>query len=590
MDSAYRITNYQTSFVIDNRPALEVFNSIVAQIWGWIAEKERKYRTTEEKTKRFSNSDPRLKIFDSGHVVVHGESGFALFKGGKFNARIGKKDSRLRSLKCRLSDRVLWGMEYTERQPDKEWVTEVGITSFIENKSDVHEKADFGSEMGKQNKGVVFYIRVSYTPKRAFYEVPNPSVPRLIYTLLKPSEGNAFNAHGSGVSFNFNGKLLKVASERSGGEKFADFLFSPVRRFPVLVIAADKQCLTGEVLKVLTKMNDRLLGKTLIFVLDPTSPAYRATRSRLRLDVNTLYLIRPREGQYSEPTLEDYGIRQDKLGTLRLALEAHIYRQRPVLEPDAVTPQTIAVRRQQEFDRRLNEAKEQGRLDEIERLRKEKQDEADSYMDLISDEESKRLAAERRVQELEEEKNSLRQRLAGLEQRERGNERREREERLVELTDAMAIMIGKRSLREQVEACRPLFEDRIVLTDKARKSLDTVPREIDFKDMMVFFIALYTRLYPSYVNPSIGNRRENLLAGLSIKYTPNEASLTMDTEKYRKERTIIYNGAKYVCEEHLKKTKGDTRLYFAYSEKERKIIICHIGDHLDTAGTNRRGH
>ena len=153
----------------------------------------------------------------------------------------------------------------------------------------------------------------------------------------------------------------------------------------------------------------------------------------------------------------------------------------------------------------------------------------------------------------------------------------------------MSSIIGKRTLREQVEVCEPLLEDRLAFTDKALKSLDAPPSGFGFVEVMAFLVPLYTRLYPSYVSP-FGRRREDLLEGLPIDYTANEGNLTMDTGKFRRDRTVVHKGMSYVCEEHLKMSKGDARLYFTYSKKEKKIVICHIGRHLDTAGTKKRGH
>lgn len=156
MDSAYWITNYQTSFVIDDKPAKEVFSTIVAQIWGWLAEKERKYRTKDGKSKRYAANEKALSIFRSDRIVARGKTGFGLFKSGQFSSRIGLKDSLLRTLMCVLNDRILWGMEYTERQRDMEWVTEIGITSFKDSPNDKEKQTEGNNEITQKHKGIVF--------------------------------------------------------------------------------------------------------------------------------------------------------------------------------------------------------------------------------------------------------------------------------------------------------------------------------------------------------------------------------------------------------------------------------------------------
>lgn len=571
MDSLFRKTHYQTSFVFDSDKAPKLFRAILEKIWQWILRKEQRVRTGDG---RIVGHLPASKKGKWDFLV---DDAFDGFSQGLFSTKIGCKGSVIKTLSCDLDDRLLWGLEYSETQDSLDWLTEIGMTVFKEDKA--------------ERRGVVFYIRVSYVPKDAFSKDPDANVPALIRELIAPKRGEGMKAHGTGSPFDFKPRPLRVAEARRAGRQFADFLLSPSRRYPVFAVAADERCQTEQLRIWMTDLCSKLLGKTLIFWINPKSAAYQGMIEKIPLDANTFYLVRPSADERGRPECEAYGL--VKLNELQERLETHINRQRPVMELDAVTPSDVVWARQRDFEHKRYLAELAGKDEEVERIRQEAEKEREEWMkgedDFVAQKDREIASLTHENNKLSTENNTLRQQVAGLTKRAEENAQEREEDKLNKIVAFMSSIIGKRTLREQVEVCEPLLEDRLAFTDKALKSLDAPPSGFGFVEVMAFLVPLYTRLYPSYVSP-FGRRREDLLEGLPIDYTANEGNLTMDTGKFRRDRTVVHKGMSYVCEEHLKMSKGDARLYFTYSKKEKKIVICHIGRHLDTAGTKKRGH
>jgi len=77
------------------------------------------------------------------------------------------------------------------------------------------------------------------------------------------------------------------------------------------------------------------------------------------------------------------------------------------------------------------------------------------------------------------------------------------------------------------------------------------------------------------------------LTGLELSF--NEGKMTKRDKKFAHQRLIHHNGQEYDITPHLKLHKSGKylRIHFALDRKNKKIIIGHCGDHLDTYGTRR---
>lgn len=74
-----------------------------------------------------------------------------------------------------------------------------------------------------------------------------------------------------------------------------------------------------------------------------------------------------------------------------------------------------------------------------------------------------------------------------------------------------------------------------------------------------------------------------------IEFSMTEGKQTKKDKKLTQARVCEYNGKKYEFFAHLKGKKNDgyMRIYIAFDNDLKKIIICHCGEHLDTSGTRK---
>ncbi|MDR2367964.1 MAG: hypothetical protein LBF58_07650 [Deltaproteobacteria bacterium] len=74
-----------------------------------------------------------------------------------------------------------------------------------------------------------------------------------------------------------------------------------------------------------------------------------------------------------------------------------------------------------------------------------------------------------------------------------------------------------------------------------------------------------------------------------IPFSMTEHKLTKREREIEKSRTCKYNGETIIFYPHLKSSIQGTelRVHFQFLEEDRKILICHVGGHLPTAGTSK---
>ncbi|MDR0622595.1 MAG: hypothetical protein LBJ61_12090 [Deltaproteobacteria bacterium] len=88
-----------------------------------------------------------------------------------------------------------------------------------------------------------------------------------------------------------------------------------------------------------------------------------------------------------------------------------------------------------------------------------------------------------------------------------------------------------------------------------------------------------------------GNFSEDNFTNLTgIPFSMTERKTTKREKEIEKSRTCRYKGQDVIFYPHLKASfQGvEFRIHFQFLESERKILICHIGGHLPTAGTRQK--
>lgn len=637
MESNYSITHYQTSFWVSLCSEGRVDTEIKFKIWDWIKRKE---IATHLRESRRWKTDYRYRFFvDCPFTPKKMDTGRDLFKSGLLKrTTIGIKKSVLQTARCFQDEQELWGMRYEENKIDSTTVTEIGIT------------------YRKEEKRALFNIRVIYRPK-TLWDTYKPSIPNVVKWLFT-SERPLFSISSGDGTYTFSQFPIAVQSAEDGQRFLKYLLSDARKSTLVLAIPTTTTEYTSKALSVLTEnLMGKSLVFTVEVSSDAHNvimQTLKGQKTNIRPYSGGLFLFHPHCSDEGRLVGEEYPLDQLKSDgkseiegrkvDLKMALLGHLYRQHPVLEEGAVLfadvqwaiEESIAQkeraleearekeREAQEKERQardryerakiMNEAeevKEQAKrgMEESEKKREEQQRELKRLEDELTEEKTN-LEKEKQLTEaflsdfekMEHDKKDLQRKVTDLQDRLRRVEarasRNEEDERIVRLRGKIEaitqIYEAKRNLSEGIKAVQDLFEDRLIITDKAIKSLDNAPKQFEFSDALAFLLVLYAVLYPSYKTENLGVRRDcyvqehPLVQEYNLTYTANETPSTMSNAEYREARTVRYKGAKYVCEAHLKMSR-DYRVYFAYNKDFDKIIICHIGGHLNTAGTKKKG-
>ena len=315
--SLNRITNYQTSFVIDSRLAKDSFNYICRTLLAWIEVREKKLDRRFDRCKFYSSS----RDFYDGRLEVHFPS-----------------KSSLKTLRCICEDRLLWGMEYVHKEVSQHtkmmirlWHTEVYMTSFF--------KGEHGTENNGSAEKLVLFVRVSYSWNRSKFleeidaRTPDPTAPGFIYKILD------LKPHQDGLPYPFRDEVLLVTRQLDG-ENLCRLIQASQRRIHVLIIAMNVDATQKEKMRFLRKLGSRIVGKTVAFLVPPTSDAYLVLREHGLDIVNYhVYICPPITKESTRPQYVriEEPVTDEKLDHLNERLCQFFYRNYFYVEDDVAT-------------------------------------------------------------------------------------------------------------------------------------------------------------------------------------------------------------------------------------------------------------
>jgi len=157
------------------------------------------------------------------------------------------------------------------------------------------------------------------------------------------------------------------------------------------------------------------------------------------------------------------------------------------------------------------------------------------------------------------------------------------------------------SLSEAVAAIEGLFPDKVVFTVDAKRTAESAEfnslrREMPQAVRLLWHIAttLHDLLYRDTDEPGrIVDRFKQRSGGFEMTMT--EGSMTNRDAKAASARRVQFNGESIDISAHLKYGPIQNkwlRVHFGRpsDSSNQLIVVGHCGDHLDTAGTRRRGH
>ncbi len=146
-----------------------------------------------------------------------------------------------------------------------------------------------------------------------------------------------------------------------------------------------------------------------------------------------------------------------------------------------------------------------------------------------------------------------------------------------------------RTLSEVVEMIATIYPQRIMFTAKAIKSAS----EAEFCDVPTAWRALWamaTTLYDVLFEQDGGNKQKAFHDRSGFELAMTEGKQTNQDKRLKALRRDSFMGREIDITAHVKLDRDSTRAYFyPFQQNGTKLIVVgHIGNHLDTAGTRRR--
>ena len=148
------------------------------------------------------------------------------------------------------------------------------------------------------------------------------------------------------------------------------------------------------------------------------------------------------------------------------------------------------------------------------------------------------------------------------------------------------------SLEETVKLKENLLKDRLIFTEEAHKSAADYGKcsTLDHAWKILFHIG--TTLYDIKFGDQPAGDIEKRFKELSgYEYAKTEGQNTKGDSRLRQSRKIEHDKREYELWSHVKYGNEEPKLirvYFDYDDDLKKIVVGHVGAHLDNATTRKK--
>jgi predicted nuclease with TOPRIM domain len=135
-------------------------------------------------------------------------------------------------------------------------------------------------------------------------------------------------------------------------------------------------------------------------------------------------------------------------------------------------------------------------------------------------------------------------------------------------------------------SARMVFHDRVNQSIQAFAAAESEKKYRILQEAVKMVKALAETMYKlKFVDNNFSE--ENFISLTGIQFSMTERKITKREREIEKSRTLKYKGESVTFYPHLKSSIQGTefRIHFQFLDEERKILVCHIGGHLPTAGT-----
>jgi hypothetical protein len=527
------ITHYQTSFRVVNTDG-EAFKQLKRNVYGWIVERE-KDRVLREKANEFFFRCDWPNLFHT-HASLLTNS---------FLSESGDA----------------WALHYTE--PDRTlgrkrfWYTDIGFK--------------------KDGSNVIVSVRNSYAwnaeDLSAHREEPQSTVPRVVRFLL---QGNTVYSGRAEFRLIEEPAIFKTVGM---GKVLAEFIQSPDRRYPLIVFNGDGR---GHVDEARWLARD-LTGKAQVAIMGSDADLAEEFEHYMpkdyRIQLGEFRVFFPFNNRRNSPDRHRWydishpDFAEHRAGILYGLLRNHTLAEKGVVESVEDISRLIGLDKL--FKVKAENPEQQKILDEffaehakVTEERDHAKNEAANYANQID--------------ALEKENGDLKFKIQGVQAR--------LGEAQSETSVDMAKLLPKipETLLDTAKlAARSLH--RLVITDAAIESADEYANCQSCHEAWEMLLHLNDAMFHlRFEDDSPKDLEKEFKEKTGYDLAMNEGKVTQKDKKLMRLRTLVHKGKQYDITPHLKHQNNEpksVRIYFAFDEEDKKIIVGHIGRHIPNATT-----
>lgn len=527
-------TNYQASFSVKD-PEKVVINRFRSIVFDWLKRKEKDGCLRRPQAfKDFSFRSRWENLWSTRSMVAS-------------NTFLHEED-------------VAWALQYHEKKPGGQmfWYTDIGLDL--------------------KNEILSISVRISYAwnieDLSHDREEPKATIPRFIKQFFAEAGKENWHVFSQNETFRISEKPFPVA--RPGdGTILANWIMNSERQFPLIVF-------NGRALvKEAVNLSYNLVGKANIIVIDDNRELAEELTQNLPFEFRIpfgkfrIYFrihpnnLRPERHRWFTPTDPEYP--EQKVALINSLLRNHSVPGTRTVESIADISRKISLSRLRKLAGESPENAEQ--LEAFEELLLEAEKEIATYR-----KEAEFFAAEHSAIEaqLTEQKYQYEGKIHALEATGARSER------------STPILSGlPKTLGETVDAIEPYISERVVILPQAKEAAYNYQQCPLIDDCWKMLLALHNILHPLKFEEKALDEK-TFLDRTGISYAKTEGKQTKNDAKLSALRRFDFKGETLEMWQHLKVgNKGDKilRIHFAFHEPSQRIIVGHIGPHMDNAST-----
>jgi hypothetical protein len=525
------ITHYQTSFRVINTDG-EAFKQLKRNVYGWIVEREKDHVLKDKANEFFFRCDwPNL--FQTHSSLL---SNTFLSESGE-----------------------AWALHYTELDRTfgrkRFWYTDIGFK--------------------KEGTDVIVSVRNSYAwnaeDLSAHREEPQSTVPRIVRFLL---QGNTVYSGRPEFRLIEEPAIFKTVGM---GKVLAEFIQSPDRRYPLIVFNGDGR---GHVDEARWLARD-LTGKAQVAIMGTNKELAEEFQHYMpkdyRIQLGEFRVFFPFNNRRNSPDRHrwydishpDYA--DHRAGILHGLLRNHTLAEKGVVESVEDIGRLIGLDKLHKV--KAENPEQQKILDEFFAEHAKVAEELDNAK-------SEAANYANQIDNLEKENGDLKFKIQGVQAR--------LGEAQSEATVDMSKLLSKipENLFDIAKlAARSL--PRLVITEAAVDSAAEYANCQSFHEAWEMLLHLNDSMaHLKFEDHSPKDLEKAFKEKTGYDLAMNEGKVTQKDKKLMRLRTLIYNGKEYDITPHLKHQNNEpksVRIYFAFDDDAKKIIVGHIGRHIPNA-------